>query len=802
MTWPFENDTSTIVKKLANRSIQADKRRNVFIIVTIALAACLMTTLALYTFGKSYEAKTFLQGRYQAAVIGIDPQMVTILSNDANIEMAGMEVALDSFRIEDYTLNINYRDSNDLYLRSIEMNGRLPETENEVAVSSSFLEHTGYSVSLNEKIVLPLKNGETEYIVCGIINDDGSNRNYQILVSDAFLKSYYAGSIPYVGIFRIMASEHFSHEELKTTICSCLGNYGIEENQIAFSSSYFDTADNSSRDMLIVLAISVLIVIACSMVIYSLFYISVIGKIKEYGRFQVIGMTKKQIKKMIWKESRKLSLLSIPAGCVLGCVLGYALVPKGWYWPNSIMGILGVTVITELAVMISINKPVKIAASVSPIEAIRITTTTDTAKEMTTKKLVRNLSPMNLAKLNFMRNRKKVVMTLISLGFTGILLMCGATYFCSVYENKIARQMFGEKEITISLSPNDNSTQQISRVTSMTHLQENNPLSDELVNELLKCKEITEIKEVQGVYAAIFLPGNAGTESSMDEMIGALSREQIANHNSCLLSGTMDYNTLVEGYGILVDDNENNLAKFYGYDLKLGDQIEILSDMGEKITFTIAGTVDFGNEYNGNLFFLPTDLIKVLRSKVTNFNTQLSIRTDLQELPLAEQFVFDTLSGKQDLVIESYTDVLAFAQKSLKAYTAPIYGLVIFIGLFGIINLINTLMTNLISRQQEFGVLQSIGLTGKQLAKMLQIESLYYVFGTMIITLTVGTVSGYCLCLLFDQIGVFGKLHYTFPIVQIIIFFVALFAVAMGYSLLAIRYCKKQSLVDRIKTME
>ena len=189
--------------------------------------------------------------------------------------------------------------------------------------------------------------------------------------------------------------------------------------------------------------------------------------------------------------------------------------------------------------MISINKPVKIAASVSPIEAIRITTTTDTAKEMTTKKLVRNLSPMNLAKLNFMRNRKKVVMTLISLGFTGILLMCGATYFCSVNENKIARQMFGEKEITISLSPNDNSTQQISRVTLMTHLQENNPLSDELVNELLKCKEITEIKEVQGVYAAIFLPGNAGTESSMDEMIGALSREQIANHNSCLLSGTV-----------------------------------------------------------------------------------------------------------------------------------------------------------------------------------------------------------------------------------------------------------------------
>ena len=46
MTWPFENDTSAITKKLANRSIKADKRRNIFIIVTIAFAACLMTVLA------------------------------------------------------------------------------------------------------------------------------------------------------------------------------------------------------------------------------------------------------------------------------------------------------------------------------------------------------------------------------------------------------------------------------------------------------------------------------------------------------------------------------------------------------------------------------------------------------------------------------------------------------------------------------------------------------------------------------------------------------------------------------------
>lgn len=799
MTLPFENDTSTVVKKLANRSMRADKRRNLFILVTIAFAVCLMTTLALYTFGKSYETKIFLQGRYQAAVHELDPQMIATLSDDELIEMVGTEVTVNSFRIEDYMLNVNYRDSNDMQLLSMElMQGHLPETEHEIAVSPSFLEHIGREVSIDQKISLPLKNKEEEYTVCGIISGQETSRHYPILVSAAFLQSYYEGSIPYVGILRMVASEAFKPEELKTMIYSCLTSYGIEKINIAFSSSYFTSIDNSLQDMLVILAISVLIVIACGVVIYSLFYISVVGKIKEYGRLRVIGMTKKQIKKMMWKESRKLSLCSIPAGCVLGCLLGYALVPKGWYWPNSLLCVLGAAAITEITLILSIHSPVKIAASVSPIEAIRISTTTDTTKEVATKRLGRKLSPQNLAKLNFMRNRKKVFMTLISLGFTGVLLMCGSSYLCSVDENELARQDFGEKELSVSLSPDGGN----SYVEEMGRLQENNPLSDTLMGELLKCKEITEINTLQGISASIFLPGNTSTESSLDEMVGMLSREQMAENQSCLLSGTMDYDTLVQEHAILVDDTNDIFAKFFDYDMKLGDRVEILSDTGEKIAFTIAGTVDFGTKYHCDLFFLPADLMPELRSKISNFTTEFLIRTDLQELPAVEKFVFEQLGDNPDLLIESYTDMVAFMHKSMQSYTAPIYGLVIFIALFSVINLVNTLMTNLVSRQQEFGILQSIGLTGKQLAKMLQIESLYYVLGTMAITLTLGTAAGYCLCLLFDQVGLFGKLHYTFPIVQLLIFFAALLAIAGAYSLWAIRYCRKQSLVDRIKTME
>ena len=198
MTWPFENDTSGITKKLANRSIKADKRRNIFIIVTIAFAACLMTVLALYTFGKSHELKTFLQGRYQAAVIDVDLETINDLRQDSNIEMVGTEALVDSFRVDDYTLNVNFRDSNNLYLYSTEFVGNLPDKENEVAVSEAYLKHIGRPVELNQEIELPLQNGKNaNFTVCGLLHDDGANRRYQVLVSDSFLQSYFQDHIPY-----------------------------------------------------------------------------------------------------------------------------------------------------------------------------------------------------------------------------------------------------------------------------------------------------------------------------------------------------------------------------------------------------------------------------------------------------------------------------------------------------------------------------------------------------------------------------------------------------------------------------
>ena len=130
------------------------------------------------------------------------------------------------------------------------------------------------------------------------------------------------------------------------------------------------------------------------------------------------------------------------------------------------------------------------------------------------------------------------------------------------------------------------------------------------------------------------------------------------------------------------------------------------------------------------------------------------------------------------------------------------YVLVVLIGIFALINLLNTLMTNFVSRQQEFGVLRSVGLSDKQLSKMLWVESFHYVLAAMAVTLTIGTVLGYILCWAFSQIGLLGELDYTFPLLPMLIFFAALVVIALGYSVLAVRYCEKRTLAEYVKGME
>ena len=130
------------------------------------------------------------------------------------------------------------------------------------------------------------------------------------------------------------------------------------------------------------------------------------------------------------------------------------------------------------------------------------------------------------------------------------------------------------------------------------------------------------------------------------------------------------------------------------------------------------------------------------------------------------------------------------------------YGILVFIFVFSLINLANTLITNLLTRQQEFGVFQSVGMSGRQLSTLRSFECLYYVGITLLVTLTLGTVCSLVVCEVFDQIGLFGTLTYHFPVLQVLLFGAALLLVQGVFSVCAVRYTRRLSLVERIKAVD
>ena len=97
---------------------------------------------------------------------------------------------------------------------------------------------------------------------------------------------------------------------------------------------------------------------------------------------------------------------------------------------------------------------------------------------------------------------------------------------------------------------------------------------------------------------------------------------------------------------------------------------------------------------------------------------------------------------------------------------------------------------------------QSVGMSGRQLSCMLSVECLYYIGITLLATLTLGTACSLIVCGVFDRIGMFGKLTYHFPVIPVLLFAAALFLVQAVFSVCAVGYTRKFSLVEQIKAVD
>lgn len=76
MTLPFENDTKTIIKRISSRNISANRKRNIFIIITIALASTLLSAITLYGFGITQKTKNLNKKQHRLYIMQFQKKRV------------------------------------------------------------------------------------------------------------------------------------------------------------------------------------------------------------------------------------------------------------------------------------------------------------------------------------------------------------------------------------------------------------------------------------------------------------------------------------------------------------------------------------------------------------------------------------------------------------------------------------------------------------------------------------------------------------------------------------------------------
>ena len=796
MTWPFENDTSAITKKLAKESLKSEKRRNFMIIIAISLAAFLMSMCGTLFF--AFQESQNNMATFQASYDNLTEDKIEKLRHQPEIEMVASLYNLGEIKMpEGYSLYLAYMDDAACYIARNQFtlkDGTMPSKENEIAVDREMVNKYFSNTAIGDKISFQINGKSQDFVISGITESSTeSQRNYSCYISKSFVEnSSNYNPAKYQSYVCFADADSTSKEILKERIASIGKEIGAD-----YSLSFLFFRENmglSFENILTFVSLSVLVLFAGITVIQSIFRISINEKIRNFGQLRTLGTTALQIKKMINYESRYLSWLGIPPGIVLGAIVGTVLgsneFSSGFSPINIPFVMIGVSIICTLMVKLSVRKPLKIAATTSPIEAVRYIAYRNAP--MQSRKHNKKISPYSLALLNLGRDKKKTASTLLSLIFGGLLLFISASAAVSNTPEQFVREKFfvngGSFRIYLSEE-------------SVGKNETNNPLNESLKEELLNTKGIQKIIPLRDSVGMCHYSINGNATEGMCDIISVQSTEgNFSFVEQHLIDGQMPKNQ----FEVLLTDGYMELGITKGTPIKI-------TNSGEEIECIVSGFFDksFVGTENGTDAIDPANLIitqelaQQLFTNTENFAYSWEIITDKTYNDEIESAIQQKITSKEKgLSICSYNDAVEYMESSMNLLFGSLQMLSLLILLFGIINLINMTLSNHQARKQEISTLRSVGLSLKQLYRSLITEGLLYVLVSFGIVLLVGIPIAIPVS---KAVGIlFGmpNLSYQFPTMQIGGYLLILILLQLILSVWEIRDLKKRSLTEQMRAME
>ena len=272
--------------------------------------------------------------------------------------------------------------------------GAFPKAENEIVGQKAMFERLGYEdAKVGDTVEIPFRRNTNEtyqtkeFVISGILSqtmEEQENQSYSAYVSkDCFESLYAPEERTYSTYFSL--SDHVSVDSstLEMTIKDLAKECGINPERASENSYFAMWVLDPGMEMIAGCAMIALVVIFFAvMVIYNIFQVGLVQKIQEYGKIRALGATKKQMKKLVFREGMILTILGVPAGLVVGTWISIAFM-NFWFKESQTFGdgvqvnMISIPILVLCAaaavitVWIALKRPMKVISRISPVEAIR-----------------------------------------------------------------------------------------------------------------------------------------------------------------------------------------------------------------------------------------------------------------------------------------------------------------------------------------------------------------------------------------------------------------------------------------------
>ena len=833
----FGNNNRPVLKLLAKRSLKAQK--NTIAVLAIMLATLLFTSLftiaiSLQTAMQESNMRTTGTSAH-AGIKRLSWEEYEKLSSDTGIKDIGYSIIIGNAVGDDFNkmpTELRYGDEtySELTFNTPDT-GHLPEQKNEIATSRIVLDAMGLPDKVGTQMELTFTTDTDTFTdtftLCGIWDGDAVAYRQTMLLSKKYTEQVAPvihgetdGTTPPVGTGYIdavmMMPTAWNIEKQALDVTS---KYGLDE-RVSINDAY-QTATVSFSSMLPLVAGIAVIFIAGYLLIYNVFYISIAQDIRFYGMLKTLGTTARQIRKIVYKKAIKLSLMGIPIGLLLGWPIGRLLLPaivnmltddiRIVTTVNPLIFLVAI-VFSAITVFISCQKPAILAAKVSPMEALHYIEQAGGKKKQRRSK---HISTMMMAKNNLTRNKKKVMIVTLSFALSIVLLNSVYTYVTSFDFDKFVAD-FSLTDFTVSDTTVINnyapyntanvSQDFISQAESLNGLEDigniylwtsKQPLSD---NDLARLQELSA--------SSSDIANELENYSVRQEHgVNVYGLDDFSAEYVQVLDGELNTEQWKAGTGVYVTPlrmmGDGSLCLY-----KPGDQISVTQLDGTNKVYDVLAVVSIPSALQTPLqvdmgldYIFPTN--ELLGNMVSADQPAMKTIFNVdEEHQLATENWLKNYTTNTDTALDYLSKVTLrqIFDGMINMYRLVGGALCAILALIGILNFINSMTTSILSRYREIAMLQSIGMTGRQVKQMLIYEGIGYSILGLLGSLILSVIASLTVVRMMGAELTYFTWHFT--LLPVFLCIIPLILITAIVPLVCYNKISQKTVVDRLRIAE